>query len=70
MRTFKVETVTGRLPEIKADEYDTYNSGELIFTNHNYSVKVATFARVLGQVLSRRRRSNEQILSSCAVRKT
>ena len=51
MRTFKVETVTGRLPEIKADEYDTYNNGELIFTNHNYleeystSVKVATFAK-------------------------
>ena len=50
MSTFKVETVTGRLPEIKADEYDTYNNGELIFTNHNnasYSapVKVATFAK-------------------------
>ena len=53
MRTFKVETVTGRLPEIKADEYDTYNNGELIFTNHTYNtfvsygtpVKVATFAK-------------------------
>jgi hypothetical protein len=50
MRTFKVETVTGRLPEIKADGYDTYNTGELIFTTHNNvshsaPVKVATFAK-------------------------
>lgn len=56
MKTYKVVLATGwgtplspGVPiEVKADDYDTYSNGELIFTNIESAVttvKVATFAK-------------------------